>query len=238
MNRKKKKASDHKNKKPTLVLTRRGILGWLGIIFFVSAWMFVIGVLVGRGTAPVKFDIDKLQKKLEASTRALRKNDPRSAPDRSGGVQDETGFDFYEALKNAQEDVKPLSLQQLNDGKNPLPSKVSKANSEESGAELGPDARQGPPPPAKGQATIKPESAASGRVYIVQAASVRNPKDADRLVARLKKGGYPAYRERSEVAGKGIWYRVRMGEYKSKTEARRTLDRLRKEGLKPILLQR
>ncbi|MDP7077160.1 MAG: hypothetical protein QGI64_02665, partial [Desulfobacterales bacterium] len=36
------------------------------MIFFVAAWMFFLGILVGRGTAPVKFNIEKLQKKLAA----------------------------------------------------------------------------------------------------------------------------------------------------------------------------
>ncbi|MGB9437954.1 MAG: hypothetical protein WCB15_08435, partial [Desulfobacterales bacterium] len=51
--------------KPFLVLSRRAMAGWACFIFCVCAWMFVIGVLVGRGTAPVSFDIAGIQKKLE-----------------------------------------------------------------------------------------------------------------------------------------------------------------------------
>jgi cell division protein FtsN len=58
------------------------------------------------------------------------------------------------------------------------------------------------------------------------------------LIAKLKKRGYPAYRAIGEVQGKGIWFRVRIGSYKSKSEARRTLDKLKKDGLKPILVLR
>ena len=51
-------------KKPALVLSRRATTGWACFIFLVCAWMFVIGVLVGRGTAPIKFDIAGIQKML------------------------------------------------------------------------------------------------------------------------------------------------------------------------------
>ncbi len=61
------------SKKPFLVLSRRAIAGWLGVIFILCAWMFIIGVLVGRGTAPVKFDIDGLQTKLEISEQDQKK---------------------------------------------------------------------------------------------------------------------------------------------------------------------
>jgi cell division septation protein DedD len=78
----------------------------------------------------------------------------------------------------------------------------------------------------------------AGPVYTIQAASVKNVKDADRLVAKLKKKGYPAYRAAGNVPGRGVWFRVRIGEYNSKVQARRTIDKLKKLGLKPILLEK
>ena len=59
--KKKNKRKDPEFKKPFIVLSRRKIAGWLSLIFFLCAWMFVLGVLVGRGTAPVKFDIAALE---------------------------------------------------------------------------------------------------------------------------------------------------------------------------------
>ncbi|NNK00282.1 MAG: hypothetical protein HKP58_07695, partial [Desulfatitalea sp.] len=31
-------------------ITRRGVVVWGALVFFILAWMFVLGVLVGRGT--------------------------------------------------------------------------------------------------------------------------------------------------------------------------------------------
>jgi hypothetical protein len=39
---------------------------WIGLTLFVCAWMFVLGILVGRETVPVRFDIQKLQNELAA----------------------------------------------------------------------------------------------------------------------------------------------------------------------------
>jgi len=79
---------------------------------------------------------------------------------------------------------------------------------------------------------------AAGPTYTIQAASVKDPEDADRLVEKLKKAGYPAYRVIGKIPGKGVWFRVRIGEYKGKAEAMGVMDKLKKDGLKPILVLR
>ncbi len=94
------------SRKPFLVLSRRAIAGWLGVIFILCAWMFVVGVLVGRGTAPVKFDIDGLQSKLEAPSRDLKKRQEGRTRGEADIVKDKTKLDFYEALPEDREDTK------------------------------------------------------------------------------------------------------------------------------------
>lgn len=76
------------------------------------------------------------------------------------------------------------------------------------------------------------------KTYTIQVASVKGARDADRLVAELKKKGFHAYRAIGKVPGKGIWYRIRVGEYKSRASTRQTLNKLRKTGLKPIVVER
>jgi cell division protein FtsN len=69
-------------------------------------------------------------------------------------------------------------------------------------------------------------------------AALKAAKDADRLVAQLKKKGYPAYRTISKVQGKGIWFRVRVGKYNDRADARITLQKLKKAGMKPIIVEK
>ncbi|MBC2715354.1 MAG: hypothetical protein HF978_08605 [Desulfobacteraceae bacterium] len=53
-------------KKPATFLTidNTNMLGWLMSCFIVCGCMFFLGVLVGRNTAPVQFDVDRIEEKL------------------------------------------------------------------------------------------------------------------------------------------------------------------------------
>jgi DedD protein len=218
-------------KKPFIVLTRRKIAGWFLIIFFLCAWMFILGVLVGRGTAPVKFDIAAIEKKLTDATKTdSTAPSEMPAPKDDLTVKDKTKLDFYEALKENREDVKAPALQ---------PPKAAEDKVEKTGSQ-----KPEPIPPEKEVKQDKEKIAAvvktntAGPTYTIQAASVRDSRDADRLVEKLKKAGYPAYRVMGKIPGKGVWFRIRIGEYRSKSEALGTLNKLKKDGLKPILVLR
>lgn len=52
----KKSAEKKTPPKPVIVVTRGNAFGWLLSLFVVCGCMFVIGILVGRGQAPVQFD--------------------------------------------------------------------------------------------------------------------------------------------------------------------------------------
>ncbi len=68
--------------------------------------------------------------------------------------------------------------------------------------------------------------------FTVQVAAYRDKKDALLLVYRLRKAGFKAFYERSNIPGRGVWYRVRVGHYKSRGEAKKWADKVhRKMGL-------
>ncbi len=217
-------------KKPLLVLSRGAIIGWSCFIFFVCAWMFVIGVLVGRGTAPVKFDIAGIQKKLEASQEDLKNKEKSRSQGKSGIVKDKTKLDFYEALRDNRKDTQiakkkpPLTI-----GGEAKKKIIKKAEPTESGA-----GKPSQKPPIASKSKTRPPVT----TYTIQVASLKNARDADRLVAELKKKGFHAQRVIGKIPGKGIWYRIRIGDYKSMTSARYTLNKLKKAGLKPIVVEK
>jgi purine-cytosine permease-like protein len=66
---KKKPADSHLKKQKPSLLSKKAVM-WTTVGFLVSLWMFVLGLLVGRGTAPVRFDIHKLQKELAGLKKA------------------------------------------------------------------------------------------------------------------------------------------------------------------------
>jgi cell division septation protein DedD len=240
------------SKKPFLVLSRRAIAGWLGVIFILCAWMFVIGILVGRGTAPVKFNIDGLQTKLEVSRQKLNQKQKGQVRGDSEIVEDKTKLDFYEALPEDRQDTnidEKKSAPVVSKKVEPSPAKKSapmvgekatqkSASLKSSSKKVDPPKKESSKPPAKQPVAAKSTAKTTGKVYTVQVAAVKVAKDADREVAQLKKKGYPAYRTISKVQGKGIWFRVRVGEYDSKAEARKMKQRLEKAGRKPIIVEK
>jgi cell division protein FtsN len=258
--RKKNKRKEPEFKKPFIVLSRRKIAGWFLLIFFLCAWMFILGILVGRGTAPVKFDIAALEKKLEA----LKEGDggdqgKERAPKESVTIKDKTKLEFYEALKENKVDTNVPVLQKPKvverEIEKPAEKTVSKkaqnktvensASQKSASQKAVPEKPEPAASPQKKKPTKQKEKVAAvaqtnaaGPIYTIQAASVKDPKDADRLVQKLKKRGYPAYRVIGKIPGKGIWFRVRIGTYKSKSEALSMMNKLKKDGLKPILVMK
>ena len=70
------------------------------------------------------------------------------------------------------------------------------------------------------------------RPFTVQVAAYRVKKDALLLVYRLRKAGFDAFYERTNIPGKGVWYRVRVGHYRTREEAKRWAEKIhRKMGL-------
>ena len=50
------------------MISLKSVLKYL-IYFFLAGWMFLLGIMVGRGTSPVKFDTRQFQERLESIAR-------------------------------------------------------------------------------------------------------------------------------------------------------------------------
>jgi cell division septation protein DedD len=90
------------------------------------------------------------------------------------------------------------------------------------------------PPPAKRE----PAASSSTKLrYTVQTASYQERGMAEDEVKRLKKRGFAAFVVSSELPGKGVWHRVRLGSFSNKTAAERLQKSVReKEGLSTIVV--
>lgn len=58
-----------------------------------------------------------------------------------------------------------------------------------------------------------------GKNFVAQVSSWQSKSSADKETARLKAKGYAAYVERAELPGRGVWFRVKVGNLKSAAEA-------------------
>ena len=67
--------------------------------------------------------------------------------------------------------------------------------------------------------------------------SFKDEIDADNLINILIQKGYPAYKSSATIKDLGIWYRVRIGEYKTNKDALKILDKLiKEEKVKPFII--
>ena len=235
------------------IQSRRGQILWIGLTLFVCAWMFVLGILVGREMVPVKFDIEKLQNELAALKEAVIKKELDQYKIDSNADDSKTKMGFYETLKKTGDEA---GLK--NDTINHQKKSESKKNASLQNKKM-PTRKTGPEPKEKTLDSKKatqnnPPAVASspasrarqgdqgheraGNKFTIQIASLKDSGIADKLVDRLKKGGYPAYRSIGKVPGKGIWYRVRVGYFNSRSEAGPTFNRLKKEKIDGIIVQR
>jgi SPOR domain len=226
---KKEKTSPNKKKSSTQ-WTRKGLTLWIFVTFFVCAWMFVLGIFVGRGTAPVKFDMEKLQKELVDLKEALIKKEVDRYKLDSPSADNITPLGFPEALKHTggeerlkadipKKNPKPLREHTVSKTKKPLVSRKAATTRK------------------KKTATIK-KSVKENKNFTIQVAALKDSKIADNMVAKFKKRGYPAYRSMGKNPEKGIVYRIRIGYFKNRAEASSTFNRLKKENIKAIIVQR
>ncbi|BBO69575.1 hypothetical protein DSCA_35050 [Desulfosarcina alkanivorans] len=210
------------------------------LVFFVAAWMFVLGVLVGRGTAPVHFDTQALQKELAALRDAMMKKEREAIEKTIRGEDNKTPLEFYEALKQDDPDtavalpatpVPPAAAApaESGDALKPPHKNRSAVMAKKTGLSAKPGGRAAvPAPPAAGTA---------GNLTI-QVASLKDPTAAQRIVANLKKDGYSAYLSRIVIPGNGLWFRVRVGSYKGREQATADMNRLIRARKKPILVKK
>ncbi len=85
-----------------------------------------------------------------------------------------------------------------------------------------------PTPPVNTKQPIMPKPSASSRgKYAIHTSSYKRVSNASKEVARFKKMGFDAYYEKTDLKAKGIWYRVKIGHFKTSAEAKAELNRLK-----------
>lgn len=165
---------------------------FVGLVLL-SVFMFTVGVFVGRGTAPVQFDVPGIQERLKRL--------------REMAYKEETARYHIEGEDAAQR--RPLKYREV------LPQPEAPAESAPAPKRTAPVKR---PSPAEAPTAPSPRQSADGGtagdgVYVLQVASMKDGAAAAEMVGRLKEKGFPAYREAIEITDKGRWYRVRIGAY-------------------------
>lgn len=233
----------------------------------IMAWVFFLGILVGRGTAPVKFNTKPFQKRLA---------DIKQQYDEQFGqkdILDETDLNFYKALEKPV----PESDKVVQKEGEIIPGKVSMEDT------LAPERKpeqvplkvglkrstagkrnadvvlpqtvvekppQAPAPEKRRQnnggsavkngekdAAIPDETGDPGAIYTVQIAAFKDFREALSQMADLDEKGFSSYRTKT-VQGGVTWYRVRCGTFKNFKDAGKYLKRLKADGIDGMIIQK
>lgn len=78
------------------------------------------------------------------------------------------------------------------------------------------------------QRTEKKEKAEKG-YFSLQVCSFQNRAKAEKIAKKLREKGFPAYIVRRDLGEKGVWFRVRIGEFKSSKEAEEVRQKISQE---------
>jgi len=238
-------------RKPARKLSRRGIYGSIALALTACAWTFFLGVLVGRGTVPVKFDMEKLGQDLHALREQVQDQQAQQLQTYSVAVENKSNMDFYEDLKQSggppvidpdmtrtppQPTIVPDAPHGAQAQETPPPSGIPVIKRRPG---LQPKKKTGalPESPKRPPAAKTTPPAPAGKLTL-QVASLRDAQTADDMLARLRQEGYSVRRTRITIPGKGLWYRVQVGRFTDREHAAQTIRILEKKGLKPILVSR
>jgi len=88
-----------------IALSRKAVAGWVVVVLIISAWMFGMGLMVGRGTAPVQFDIDQLKRNLESLQKSAQQAPRSGSRPEPTEMKSKTDLGFYESLPKNREDT-------------------------------------------------------------------------------------------------------------------------------------
>jgi cell division septation protein DedD len=219
---------------------------WITLVCFSSVWMFVFGVLVGRGTAPVQVDIQKLQNELIALKEAVLRKEKERLDTYTKDLNEKEGLDFFVELKQA--DGRAVPADAPTEAGTPQPSLDPKSAT---------PVQQKPEPPTAGSTVVGADDAAVQEMpedkkleekqpktvekkpsgtWEIQVASMQDATAADRIIQKLRQKGYAAHRFGAEIPGKGYWYRIRVGPFRDKADAETKLKSLKNDNYSTMLI--
>ncbi len=235
--------------------------GWL-LLLAVGACMFILGVVVGRNTVPLNFDMENLDRKLtRLSPSVMAEPKQPAAPEEK--KPDNMPFDFYDKLKDPpaerpdggppqvktpefdkQPEATAITVAQLKKTSEKQPDKPAAEPARQTEKPRRKTAENTPEPAGQQQAKAgtQPKQTPASQAekprkgaYAIQVASLRDPEKAKTVREKFRDKGYPAYTRQALVEGKGKWSRVRIGPYSAKKQAKSDLARLQNAGVDAIL---
>ncbi|MBU8849983.1 MAG: SPOR domain-containing protein [Desulfobacterales bacterium] len=187
--------------------------------------MFLLGIIVGRGSSPVKFDTLKFQKRLETIASEFGEKK---------GIQKKIDLKFYDVLDH------PVPEESVPPQKKPLeiiPKKEIIVTPDTVLLKTSRKKQTFKQAANKVKPDIKIRETSKTGEYTIQIAAYKNFKDAVSHMAMLEKKGFSSYRVKGQKEGV-TWYRIRTGFFATHDEAKKNKEKLDKAGIKSMIIKR
>ncbi|MFH1137884.1 MAG: SPOR domain-containing protein [Pseudomonadota bacterium] len=229
-----------------LTLTRgAAVLCVIGLTFLI-VWVFILGILVGRGTifqteAFQQLEDKLLDKNVDEFAQALEITEEKDRA-QPPAASDKTALTFFEDLTKTKKESEPrveppdAPLKQPPLKKDAAAKPQSPAPAFKLQEPVAAPKTAAPKPvaavksaDAKTKKTLEPPERNPGENFTVQVAAARTLEEADRMIGRLNKQGFDAYYYQY-VSNNKKYYRIRVGRYKTRADAQVALDRLTEKG--------
>ncbi len=210
---------------------------WLFGYFLLSAVMFTLGVLTGRGTAPVRFDIEAFENKVLGRKAEMAEQElARYRVAQQDGSQEENLGVWHlkdEGVESVAPPPVPIPLKKAK-FKKEIPADADGVKPPE--PELDTEPAPAPSPARLAKTAPSPAAMVVPRLAL-QVASLKDEQGAIDMVKRLKSKKYRAYHVASQLADGSRYFRVRIGPYVDRAAATRDLIQLRLDKFRPMVIQ-
>jgi len=196
------------------------ILWGIGILF-ILAWIFILGIFVGRGFLPGEItDVSELKGEINKIQGAIKPEDTTASNMTTSDDLKETEpeFVFYDKLTTKKDEAKNnLYTEPGTEINKTVSNPIKPMEVQTSGSDI---------KEVKHPADSKPKSD-SGQ-FTIQVASIAELASAEKTVKQLVEKGFNAYYYETIVKGKK-YYRVRCGKFSDKAEAQKYSIRLQEK---------
>ena len=255
----------NRRKRFFIEMSRTQLLISIAAVLFVLSWVFILGIIVGRGivadtiTSAMKTQVQKLQQeKKSLMDKYLGAEQGKTA---SSDQILKPQLDFYDNLsKNNQEPLVmkvpqptlPPTTAAPQETKSPaefsktLEAKAPASRTGETAGSLAPtpgspEKKMSEPLKAAAPKPAEPlmakSAAAQTGEFVLQLGAYREEATAQTVIQRLSGKGYQAQVLAKDLPAKGgKWYRVRIGLFKSREEAEKMAKRLEHDGFQSIIV--
>lgn len=215
--------------KAFLSLSGKSTAGWGGFILFSFILIFITGTLVGRGTIKIDLGQKNLAKEINHYADLL----DNIKKDQLEIIDDKPDLLFYESLQKKEKPKEKINNKKKEaDKKNIIPVKVKKIIKRQKAVNK--PVKEIP----KELLTKTFNKNTDIFKYSIQVASFKSFDDAKKAVVHFKQKNYPAYYVKALVRNNEVWYRVRIGEFKDRIDAKSTLLQLEKNNIDGFLVTR